>query len=278
MPTATVNGVRIQYDLNGSGDEVTAFLNGIAMSIPHWRPVTERLAGRFRCLCHDFRGQLMSPQSGNPGSSIRLEDHVEDLRALLEHLGVRRVHLVGTSYGAEVGLLFAATWPGYAASLVVIDGVSELDPLLSATAEAWRAAALCDPVVFYRSIIPWNYSSAWLAQNRDRLRSREAAISALPRGYFEDFAALCDAFLALDLTPKLAGIRCPTLVLVAEKDILKHEGFARIIHRGIPGSRLDVIPGAGHAVVIERPEEVLRRLQGFLATIGAGREAGSRPA
>ncbi len=271
MPVAAVNGVQVHYELTGSGDEMTVFLNGIAMSIPHWKPVVEALAGRFRCLCHDFRGQLLSPQSDKPGAPIRLEDHVEDLRALLDHLGVRRAHLVGTSYGAEVALLFAAACPRYAASLVVIDGVSELDPLLRTTGEAWRAAALCDPVVFYRSIIPWNYSSAWLAQNLDRLRSREAAIAALPRGYFEDFAALCDAFLELDLTPKLPGIRCPTLVLVGEKDILKHEGFARIIRDGVPGARMEVIPGAGHAVVIEQPLEVLRRVEGFLAATAAGR-------
>ncbi len=271
MPVAAVNGVSIRYELSGSGDEVVIFLNGIAMSIPHWKPLVEPLAARFRCLCHDFRGQLLSPQSAAPGASIRLEDHVEDLRALLDFLGVPRVHIVGTSYGAEAGLLFAATFPSCAASLVLIDGVSELDPLLRATAEAWRAAALCDPVVFYRSIIPWNYSSAWLGQNRDKLRSREKDISALPRGYFEDFAALCDAFLGLDLTPRLADIRCPTLVLVAENDILKHQGFARIVRDGVPGSRLDVIPGAGHAVVIEQPLEVLRRVDGFLAAVAPGR-------
>ena len=274
MPMAAVNGVQIHFELGGSGTEMIAFLNGIAMSIPHWKPVVEPLAGTFRCLCHDFRGQLLSPQSGKPGAAIRLEDHVQDLRALLEHVGVKKVHLVGTSYGAEVGMLFAATFPERTMSLVVVDGVSELDPLLRVTAEAWRAAALCDPVVFYRSIIPWNYSSAWLAQNLDTLRAREAVIAALPRGYFEDFAALCDAFLQLDLTPKLAEVRCPALVLVGEKDILKHEGFARIIHRGLTGSRMEVIPRCGHAAVIEEPREVLHRLEDFLA-IFASRKDGA---
>ena len=143
-----------------------------------------------------------------------------------------------------------------------------IDPLLRATAEAWKAAALSDPVVFYRSIIPWNYSAAWLADNREKLAGREASIAALPRGYFEDFAALCDAFLALDLTPQLGRVSCPTLVLVGEKDILKHAGFSRIIASGIRGARMETIPGAGHAVVIEQPKAVLARVESFLGTSG----------
>jgi 3-oxoadipate enol-lactonase len=266
---ARVNGVEITYELIGSGDEVVAFLNGIAMSIGHWKPLAVQLEDRYRCLSHDFRGQLLSPQAPRSGAAITLADHVEDLRCLLDQLGVRAAHIIGTSYGAEVGLLFAGTHPQRVASLVLIDGVSEMDPLLRATAEAWRAAALCDPVVFYRSIIPWNYSAAWLAENREKLASREESIAALPRGYFEDFAALCDAFLALDLAPQLPRICCPTLVVVGEKDILKHSGFARIMAKGIRGARMETIPGAGHAVVIEQPQAVLEQIQVFLA--GPGR-------
>jgi pimeloyl-ACP methyl ester carboxylesterase len=152
----------------------------------------------------------------------------------------------------------------------VIDGVSELDPVLRAAAQSWKAAALCDPVVFYRTIIPWNYSSAFIAENAGMLARREAAVASLPRGYFEDFAALCDSFLAIDITPRLADITCPTLVLVAEKDILKHERFARIIAEGIRGAGLAVIPGAGHAVVIEKPDAVREEVERFVDGLRGG--------
>jgi len=167
-------------------------------------------------------------------------------------------------------MLFASTFPDVTVSLTVIDGVSELDALLRAAAESWKAAALCDPVVFYRTIVPWNYSAAYIGENAEALSRREAAVAALPRVYFEDFAALCDAFLALDITPRLGGISCPTLVLVAAKDILKHAGFARIIAGGVRGSRLGVIPDAGHAVVIERPDAVRAEIEGFLAGLAGG--------
>ena len=164
--------------------------------------------------------------------------------------------------------MFAYTHPDLTASVVCIDGVSELDPLLRAAAEAWKAAALVDPVVFYKTIVPWNYSSAYIGANSGTLARREAGVAGFPRGYFLDFAALCDAFLALDMTPEIARISCPTLVLVGELDILKHAGFARIIATAVSGALLRVIPAAGHAVVIEQPEEVLAVVQGFLAGLG----------
>jgi 3-oxoadipate enol-lactonase len=144
-------------------------------------------------------------------------------------------------------------------SLCVIDGVSELDPLLRETAEAWKATALADPVAFYTSITPLNYSSSYTEANAAALAKRKAVVAGLPREYLLDFAALCDAFLEINLTSQLSRISCPTLVLVGEKDIVKHEGFARIIADSITGSRIQVVPCAGYDVVIEQPEAVLAR-------------------
>lgn len=89
-------------------------------------------------------------------------------------------------------------------------------------------------------------------------------MASLPREYFEAFARLCDAFLAIDLTKDLGSIRAPCLVVVAEKDILKHSGYARIMADGIHGARYVEVPGAGHAVVIEKPAEIGRLLVEFL--------------
>jgi 3-oxoadipate enol-lactonase len=282
MPRAAVNGVELAYEVaQGGGAAVDAapgaewivLLNGIAMSIPHWKPVVERLPPRYRCLLHDFRGQSLSPdRPGKPGVR-RLEEHIGDLRALMDAAGVGRAHVVGTSYGAEVAMLFAIAHPERTASLVSIDGVSELDPLLRAAVEGWKAAALADPVVFYRTIIPWNYSAGYLAANADALARREAAVASLPRSWFTSFAGLCDAFLGIDFTKDLARIACPTLVLVAANDILKGERFARIIADNVRGARLKVIPEAGHAVVVERPAEVAAAIAEFLAGLPPAAQA-----
>jgi len=260
MEKIEVEGCALAYEVTGGGPRTVALLNGIAMSVSHWKPISDRLsAAGFRVLAHDMRGQLLS---GKPGG-YSLEGHARDLAALMDRLGIPKLHVLGTSYGAEVGLAFARDFPDRVESLILVDGVSETDALLEATVESWLRAARADPGLFYRTIIPWNYSSGYIAANREALDKREALIRSLPPEYFEAFAGLCEAFLKIDLTKDLARIPCPTLVVVAEKDILKHRGFAEILVRGIKGARLSVIPGAGHAVVVEKPDAVADAALGF---------------
>lgn len=271
MARLMVNGVSLGYELEGESGPTVVLLNGIAMSIGHWGPFLKALGPGYRILRHDFRGQSLSDK---PAGGYSLEGHARDLCALMDALGLDEAHIVGTSYGSEVALAFAAEYPERCATLTVIDGVSELDPLLRAAVESWSAAALSDPRTFYKTLLPWTYSSRYLGENRELLASREDAIAKLPREWFTAFAALCDAFLRIDLTPKLNRITCPSLVLVGEEDILKRITFSETIARGI-GSRatLKIIPRTGHAAVIERPTETAAEVAAFYAAFYAALNA-----
>ncbi|OHD20647.1 MAG: hypothetical protein A2Y38_19175 [Spirochaetes bacterium GWB1_59_5] len=267
MARATIDGTGIEYALEGAGPETVALLNGIAMTIAHWKPVAARLvAAGYRVLTHDMRGQLLSDR---PDEAYTLETHARDLAALFGQLGIDKAHIVGTSYGAEVALTFARDFSAAALSVVSIDGVTEYDAVLGAAVESWKAAALCDPRVFYKVILPWNYSAAYIAAHAELLAKREDAVASLPRGYFEAFGRLCDAFLAIDLTKDLKNILCPCLALVADQDILKHRLYSSIIADGVAGARYEEILAAGHAVVIERPDALADSLLRFLAEVKA---------
>jgi len=265
MARATIDGTGIEYTVEGTGPETVALLNGIAMTIAHWKPVAARLvAAGYRVVMHDMRGQLLSDR---PDEAYTLEMHARDLAALLKQLGIGRARIVGTSYGAEVALTFARDFPASTLSVVSIDGVTEYDAVLGATVASWKAAALCDPRVFYKTILPWNYSAGYIAANADLLAKREEAVASLPRDYFQAFGRLCDAFMNVDLTKDLRRIACPCLALVASEDILKHRRYSRIIADGVPGARYEEIAGAGHAVVIEQPGAVADSLLRFLAGV-----------
>jgi 3-oxoadipate enol-lactonase len=270
MDRARVNGVELAYEVSGGGGEAMVLLNGIGMSIGHWRPAAALLAGSRQVLLHDFRGQLLSERPAGPYS---LELHARDLAALLDHLGMGRVHVVGTSYGSEVGLVFARLFPERCLSLCVVDGTSEVGPLLKAAVVAWRSAALADPSAFYRALVPWTYSERWIRENEAAIDAREKAVAGLPRDYFTAFAALCDAFLEMDETPHLAEITAPSLVLVGSEDILKHPGYSRIIADGIEDASLRILPGLGHGAVIEDPRAVARAVMDFLDGLAARRKA-----
>ena len=262
MPKAKVDGISIHYELSGDGSEVVVLLNGIAMSVGNWSPVVEAIvASGRRVLCHDFRGQMLSERGAGPYS---LRAHAEDLASLMRGLGIEIAHIVGTSYGGEVALEFALAHPAMTTSLSVIDSVSYADPMLVAAVEGWKACALADPVAFYRSIIAGNYSAEYIGENKAELAKREKAIASLSRQWFEDFAGLCDAFLAIDLRGRLGPIAAPTLVVWAEKDILKGESYSRAIAAEIEGARLLCIPGSGHAVAMERPTALAETLLDFI--------------
>ncbi|HEY9595937.1 MAG TPA: alpha/beta hydrolase, partial [Spirochaetia bacterium] len=94
-----INDVELAYELTGNGNETVIFLNGIAMSIVHWKLFGEALSS-CRCLAHDFRGQILS---GRPAERYTLAGQANDLWEMLKALGIDRVHVVGTSYGSAVG-------------------------------------------------------------------------------------------------------------------------------------------------------------------------------
>ncbi|MBB6482535.1 alpha/beta fold hydrolase [Spirochaeta isovalerica] len=261
-----INGTGLAYEVIGEGKEAIFFLNGVAMTMAHWKPLLPGLTSNSRFVLHDFRGQLMSEK---PREEYSLAGHAEDLCALMDELGISHAHLVGTSYGSEVAMEFAILYPHKVDSLVLIDGVSELDPVLKSAVESWQLTAEADPRLFYRTIIPWNYSPGYLEENLGKLREREESISKLPQEYFDGFCRLCDSFLKIDLTERLKEIMAPALVLVGEKDILKHRGFSEIINSAIPQSWMEIIPDAGHAVVIEQPEVVAKRINRFMEVISS---------
>lgn len=264
MPIADINGLRVHYDLIGEGDAVV-FLNGVMMTTQSWVLQTSLFRQHYRCLLHDFRGQLLSDKPEEPWT---LEDHADDLLALLDQLGIERCHLVGTSYGGEVGLIFASRWSDRVQSLSVISSVSEVGPALDRAVATWGETALEAPGDLYRISVPANFSPAFIEANPQLIEQGEDRLRACPAEFFTGFAQLVDAFRKLDITADLHRIRCPTLVLVGEQDALKPPAYSRLIAESIPGSELLVVPDAGHAVIIEKPREINTALLGFLTKQG----------
>ncbi len=263
MPAKKIGEVELYFESDGSGDQTVAFINGIAMTVDSWQPIRRRFVEHgYRCLLHDCRGQLRSEKPAD--GLYTMEQHVADFIGLLDALDLKRVHLVGTSYGSEIGMLLACTHPERTETLTVIAGVSELDDLMRAAAESWAIAADCGAVPFFRCMLPWAYNSDYLAKNHQSLLAQEEAMTRLPPEYFAAFKGLVGAFLQLDITAELQRIACPTLIISAERDLVKGPRYGQIIHDEVADSEFIVIPEAGHAVVIEQPELVAERIIDFI--------------
>jgi len=109
MPTTTVNGIRLFYELGGTGNLPLVLVHGSWGSHHGWDLVTEGLRTSFRVLAYDRRGHSASERPSAPGS---VREDVTDLAALIEHLGLAPAWVAGTSFGASIALRLAAERPG----------------------------------------------------------------------------------------------------------------------------------------------------------------------
>lgn len=265
MPYVKINGVDIYYEVVGEGEPVV-FVNGIFMNTNSWLYQCTVLSKKYKVVLHDLRGQW---KSGKPKDrdAYSIEIHVEDLKGLLDHLGVKPVHLVGTSYGGEIAIRFTAKYPDYVKDLIIITAASEIHLDLKLTALRWlEGAKTKDPYRFVLSWINDVYSDNFL--NKMGWGFIERLVNVYSSSFdFEAAVFLLESFLELEknpLTPILREIDVPTLVIAAEKDRVKPVKYSKIIAEGIRNSKLIVIDNAGHAVVIEKPEIVNMLIMGFI--------------
>ncbi|MCS7098972.1 MAG: alpha/beta hydrolase [Sulfolobales archaeon] len=266
MPFLESEGVKIYFEVGGDGEPVV-LLNGIFMSTASWLLQKNHLARLgYKVVLHDMRGQWNSSKPEDE-SLYSLEAHAEDLKNLLNYLSIRRVHLVGTSYGGEVAMLFAAKYREYVNDLTVITSVSEIHEDLRLTAMRWLEGALSlDVEKFVLSWINDVYSERFIVKYGAGLLSR--LVDTFSRGFSLVSAAyLLKSFLKLQdapLTPLLKNIEVPTLVISAEEDRVKPPKYSKIIAREVPNSTYVEIREAGHAVILEKPDVVNYLMTGFI--------------
>jgi pimeloyl-ACP methyl ester carboxylesterase len=260
MPKVTANGVELYYELHGPAlADVLVLSNGILMSTASWGYQLPVLSRYLRVLLYDCRGMW---QSAHPAGPYSMEQHADDLAALLDALQIEAAHIGGISYGGEISLAFAMRHPARTRSLVVSSAVAVSDAPVRARTDPWLQAALAgDPEGLFAATAPLNFSPAWAAANQPLLQAARARYRQLD---LAAFAELMGAFNRLDLRSGLASIAAPTLVTVGELDQLKTPDYARAIAAGIAGAELALIPGAGHAVSWEQPGVFNSLVLGFV--------------
>ena len=264
MPRVEANGTYLYYELHGPEDaDLLVLSNGVLMSTASWAFQTPVLSKHYRLLLYDCRGMW---QSDHPPGPYSMELHADDLAALLDTLGIEQAHIGGTSYGAEVSMVFALKYPHRTRTLIATSAVSQLDPVLKGFAETWIAATRAsDPELLYQVVYPLTFSEAWIAANQETLDLARERYELLD---MDAFLELMLCFSRLDVTAELHEIAAPTLVVVGEDDALKPRQYSEIIAREIPTAEFAVIPHAGHAAMWEQAGIFNSLILGFLAKRG----------
>ncbi len=255
----------LAHRVAGHGETVV-LLNGGLMSVAAWDPVALPLERSHQVLRCDFRGQLLSP--GPPPPTVG--GHVADVLALLDALSLPRVHLVGTSFGAAVGVLLAARLPDRVASLCALTATDRVTPETWAETRALREACRAavageDGGRVFDLMLSGTFSARYLNLHREALEVRRHQVAAMPAWWFEGLDGLLGALEGLDVREAAARVACPTLVVSAELDLTFPPERSQALAAAIPGARLVTVPGSGHALVVEQPDRVVALVSDFLA-------------
>ena len=214
----------------------------------------------FRVLRSDMRGHGGSEATPGEYTMPQLGD---DLDALLGALGIERIHLVGLSVGAMLGMAFALARSDKLASLVLCDAQASSG---SGARQAWSM-----PLAMVRQQgtlqpVATGLLRAWLSDEfkaRDPRRweqIRQTILATPPAGFEGCIAAMSD----FDFTAQLPSLRVPTLVLYGDGDPMTKPEENRKLAELIPGARADAIAGARHFPNVEQPAAFNRALLDWL--------------
>jgi len=254
----------LAHRLEGEGTPVV-LANGGMMTFPSWEPIAGRLRERHATLLFDFRGQLLSP---GPARSS-LAEHAEDLLALLDEVGLESAHLLGASFGAEVGIELAARHPARIRSLTLVTAMDRATPTFRVGSEEMRASLAevlsgAERGRFYDVLVAGVYSDGYREREAETIAARRAQVDRLPLEWFAGVDGLLDAIEDFDLTGRLREVRCPALVVIAQDDQVMDRERSEALAFAL-GAEVAVHPTSGHALVAEDPEWLANVCLDFLA-------------
>ena len=270
---ATVDGVELEYALTGSGPTI-ALTHGIGGTGSDFDPIVPRLAERYQVLTWDVRG---FGRSGRPPEGYSIGRFARDLAGLLDHAGVERAVIMGTSMGGTITQRFILDFPERTLAAVIMSTSSQVN---EAGRRRWFDQA--DAIeregmaAWVRRSRPPEQTDEYLAQHPELLEAEERRIRNNPDGRV--YAQVARAVADYNYTEELKSVRVPTLVLVGSQDTQTPPGGSVIISRAIPGAELHIIEGYGHTLYREAPDTVVDLVTSFLDRALASGAAGAAPA
>jgi pimeloyl-ACP methyl ester carboxylesterase len=269
MPFLELDTARIYYDRTGAGDPPLVLVHGFTCAHDDWRHQTQRFAAQRTVVTCDLRAHGAS--SGSPGDCT-IETYGRDVAALLNALDLTRAVLVGHSMGCRVVLEAYRHAPARVGGLVLVDG-SWLGVDLQAAEVVRSRIASVGGQTFARAL----FGEALLPATDEGERIMQRAARFPPDVTSSLFPAMVE-WEARELTAVLASVRVPLLAiqsthLNSERRRVRLEPgqstpWLDLVRRCVRGSRIEIVPGAGHFTMIDAPEACNRLLSEFIADVG----------
>ncbi len=265
---ARVDGVRIVHESWGTGPALVC-CHAFGVNRSMWKLQLARFARAHRVVTFDQRGSGESdhpvPAAGQE-NPYTIDTFAEDLRGVLDDLGIESARILGFSMGGATALRFATQWPERVEGLVLASTMaSRLPDEIIERAKAVEQVLSRDGVrAAYRFYFGGPLFKGVQRESRLEPEVEAWAASATPHGFSGAYGVTIDR---PSMVAELHRIQAPTLILVGERDALYLEDAELMAHR-IPGAHKVVVKGVGHAMNIEAPEVFAEEVMRFFASAG----------
>jgi len=254
-----VGGLRVAVRRRGRGEPVLLVHGGMSDS-RQWGQQVEDLWRDYDVVAMDVLG---CGGSDDPPEEFGLVDHADVLQGTLDALGVSSAHVIGVSLGSVLALALYREHPRAVRSLVLAGAYAGWAGSLLPEEVESRTRMVLDTLE--RPVEEWGPSFLATVHGVNAPTELvEASMAMLRDVRPEASRRLVLAIASADLREMLPSITVPVLLIYGQDDQRAPVAVARRLHAGIPGSELVVLPGAGHAVNIEAPEEFNAAVRAFL--------------
>jgi len=256
----TSQDAEIHYEILGEGPDLV-LLHPFPTNHRFWMGVADMLAARYRLIAYDLRGH--GDSSAGAGAAT-MEKHAADLARLCDVNKVDKAVFAGVSIGGYVLFEFWRRHRERVASLILSDTRATADTEEGRAARLKSAEDVLEngPAAFLESMVP-KLLGQHTRDNRPDVV--EGARKMMAKMTAAGIAAIQQGMAARpDSVATLATVDVATLVLAGAEDTLTPPADAEFLHQHIPGSRLEVIPNAGHLAIFEQRNAAGKVIRDFL--------------
>lgn len=262
LPKVRPDDIALYYEIHGAGAPLL-LIAGLGSDSSSWGGVVAKLSARWKIITFDNRGV---GRSEIPEKSYTVGEMASDAIRLLDHLKIKKAHILGHSMG------------GYIAQEIAIDHPERVEKLVlesTASVSSQRNNELFRG--FYQELQEGAELEGWIRRWAGWLFSQkclsrktfiEAFVKNRPKDPFAELAqglkGQIDAAATFNTRERLGRIKAETLVIEGEEDILILPEEAEALAKGIPGSIFQCVKGAAHCMHIENRHLFVKAVSQFL--------------
>jgi 3-oxoadipate enol-lactonase len=249
----------LKYWDTGGDRPPVMLIHGVGADGKSWDQIATDLAPQFRILRLDLRGH---GQSGHIEGALTLDDFVQDVVDVLDACAVPAADIVGFSLGGLIAQGIALQHADRVRRLVLLSAVAGRTAEERERVQS-RLAILRDQgiaAITGAAQERW-FTPEFIARNPDQVQRR---MRQLQENHAPSYAAAYTVFSTSDLGDRLQAIHAPTLIATGEHDVGSNTRMARYMHAQIAGSKLEILPGLRHSILVEAPQLVSQLVRDFL--------------